>query len=93
LFFFSDQDNTKQLEASLIVVGLADSYGTFMAGVPSVDTVGVGYGETTTIVNPVIDLSNNAYLIQLRMPASSNIMFVSARIDYAYQTLLPVVKK
>jgi hypothetical protein len=78
--FFIDQDIAQQLEVSLLKV-------------PSVSTAGVGYGQTTTITNPVIDLSNNAYSIQLRMPASSNILFYSVRIDYAYEANLPVINK
>jgi hypothetical protein len=91
--FFIDQDIAQQLEVSLLKVYLSENFGTVMAGVPSVNTAGVGYGQTTTITNPVIDLSNNAYSIQLRMPASSNILFYSVRIDYAYEANLPVINK
>ena len=91
--YYTDQDITKQLDVLLVAVPMSFGYGVVMASISSTSTTGIGFTETTTINTPLVDLTNNAYAIQLKMPVSSSVMFVGVRIDYAYETNLPLISK
>jgi hypothetical protein len=93
VLYYSDLDNLKQINALLVAVPMTFGYGVVMASISSVNNTSMGYSETTTINTPVVDLVSNAYAIQVTMPASSSVMLIGARIDYAYQTVLPVINK
>ncbi len=47
----------------------------------------------TTIINPVIDLQNKAYWVEIYMPPSSNVALISFRIDYTYDTFAPLISR
>jgi hypothetical protein len=49
------------------------------------------YGQTTSILYPVVDLSVSTYGIRLELPASASVALSGVRIDYGYQTNLPTI--
>ena len=47
----------------------------------------------TTIIHPVIDLQNKAYWVEIYMPPSSDVAFISFRIDYTYDAFAPLISR
>lgn len=47
----------------------------------------------TTIINPVIDLQNKVYWVEIFMPPSRSVGFISFRIDYTYDTFAPLISR
>jgi hypothetical protein len=96
VIYYIDQDAGagNNLEVDLIVTSLSSNYGTASAIISSSGSLaGSVYSETTTITNPEVDLSANSYFIQAYLPASANITLLGVRIDYGYQTSLPLTTK
>lgn len=94
--YYVDQDAGvgNDLEVDLIYVPLGVNFGSLMATFKSSGSLaGSVYGETTTITNPVVNLSANSYLIQAYLPVSTNITLQGVRIDYGYPTNLPLMMK
>jgi hypothetical protein len=94
--YYIDQDAGAgmNLEVDLVYVPLGANYGYMSAGFTSSGSLaGSVYGETTTIANPVVNLSANSYILQAYLPNSMNITLLGVRIDYGYQASLPFIKK
>jgi len=49
------------------------------------------YGQTTSISNPVVDLSIRSYAIEVDLPPSGGVALSGVRIDYGYQTNMPTI--
>ena len=55
--------------------------------------VGVTYKVTSAITTPVVNNASNSYLVEVTLPPSIALGLVAVRVDYTYQTTLPLVKK
>jgi hypothetical protein len=94
--YYTDSDSNAgmDLEVDLIYAPLGYAYGTIMGGFSSTGSAsGSLTHETTTIINPVVNLAANTYLIQAYLPNSTNVSLVGVRVDYGFQVNLPAVIK
>ncbi len=92
-YFDQDAGATKDLEVELLELPLGSGVGVMATFMSSGSLSGPVYGETTTILDPLVNLSINSYAIQVGLPASINVLLTAVRIDYVFQTSLPLVTR
>ncbi len=94
--YYSDQDANNDLLVELLQSPLFGTNAYVLASYASSGSfTGQGYGETTNIPAPLVDLSTGAYLLKVTLPASSSVTLCGVRIDYGYafQAVVPLVRK
>jgi hypothetical protein len=64
-----------------------------LADVYSTGQSGYGFGETTSINLPLVDLQSYSYVVQVSLPADDTLRVTGIRIDYTYSAKLPAVLK
>jgi hypothetical protein len=92
-YFDQDAGDYKDLDVELLELPLGGGATVMATFASSGSLSGIVYGETTTILDPVVNLSINSYAIQVELPASANVGLNAVRIDYGYQTSLPLVTR
>jgi hypothetical protein len=92
--YYIDNDATYDFYLELVAVPLFATTGSTIASFSSSAAhVGVIYGATSVITNPVVDLASSSYAFQVNMPPSTNVQLVGVRIDYGYPVSLPIIKR
>lgn len=90
----NDPGGSMNLDADLVLVPLLADGGYLMAEVVSSGSnTSPVYGATSSILFPTVDLSVGSYMVQVNLPASSNVILLGVRIDYGYSVSLPVIKR
>jgi hypothetical protein len=92
--YYLDNDAGANLEARLILLPLLSDGGIVMADFISSGPLNYAVTGTTSAINyPLVDLSISSYMVEVNLPASSNVILLGIRIDYGYNVSLPVIKK
>ncbi len=96
VLFYLDTDNVfgHDVQLSLLYCNDFLSICETMTDMSPTDTTAtVGYATTTTILNTVVNNALYSYILQVYLPASANISIGSVRVDYTYDSALPLVMK
>jgi hypothetical protein len=94
-FILYYRDNaSSDVYATLYRAPLPDRFGYAIASVSSSGaSTEARYSETTTISDPVIDLQQYAYYINLLLPGAFELEVNGYRIDYSFGVALPLILK
>jgi hypothetical protein len=93
--YYWDSSATEYLNVNLYRIGLDSGSVELMAQVYSTGNAGHGSVQTASIAQPVVDQQSYAYVAEAQIPGNVSIQvrFVGIRIDYAFDTDLPLVMK
>jgi hypothetical protein len=96
--YFYDNDGGLGVDVDLALV-LCNDFSTTCGTIATLTSSSVPHAAvvndttTTSITTPVVDLASYSYLIQANLPPSTNVGLIAVRVDYAYQTLVTMVRK
>ena len=95
VIYYTDNDAAEDFSAEIWRVPMPGRSGEKVSDTVSSSgaSADASFVETTSILLPTVDLEGYAYYIRLTLPASGDLEVNGFRVDYTYDSMLPLVTR